>query len=131
MAEAVGFDPEKIRIIVPYCGGAFGGKDGITVQSLLALAAMHVREGRSRCGGTGRRVFWPVPNDTRPDWTIVSGPAADGTFQALEARLHYDTGPYDHLGGAIMALGLEHAGGPYRIPHVSLKELGRLHQQPP
>ena len=49
------------------------------------------------------------------------GAGADGTFQALDVRLHYDTGPYDHLGGAIMALGLEHAGGPYRIPHVSLK----------
>jgi CO/xanthine dehydrogenase Mo-binding subunit len=33
----------------------------------------------------------------------------------------YDTGPYDHLGGVVMTLGLEHAGGPYQIPHSSLR----------
>ena len=121
VADAVGFDPEKIRIIVPYCGGAFGGKDGITVQSLLALAAIH-------CPGRAIKMCWDreesfLAGSKRHPARLVYrlGAGADGTFQALDVRLHYDTGPYDHLGGAIMALGLEHAGGPYRIPHVSLK----------
>jgi CO/xanthine dehydrogenase FAD-binding subunit len=54
--------------------------------------------------------------ETESGWAM-----ADGTFHALEVRVVYDTGPYDHLGGAVMALGLEHAGGPYRIPNTSLK----------
>jgi CO/xanthine dehydrogenase Mo-binding subunit len=120
MAEALGWEVEKIRIIAPYCGGAFGGKDGITVQSLLALAALH-------CPGRLIKMWWD-----REESFLVSakrhparleyrlGAKTDGTFEALEARLYYDTGPYDHLGGAVMTLGLEHAGGPYRIPHVRL-----------
>lgn len=121
VAEAVGLDPEKIRIIVPYCGGAFGGKDGITVQSLLSLAAI-------QCPGRPIKMWWdreesflagPKRHPARLHYRL--GARADGTFQALGGRLYYDTGPYDHLGGAIMALGLEHAGGPYRLPHVSLK----------
>jgi CO/xanthine dehydrogenase Mo-binding subunit len=121
VAEAVGFDQEKIRIIVPYCGGAFGGKDGITVQSLLALAARY-------CPGRAIKMWWDREESflagskrhpVRLQYRL--GAKADGTFQALDVLLYYDTGPYDHLGGAIMALGLEHAGGPYRIPHVHLK----------
>jgi CO/xanthine dehydrogenase Mo-binding subunit len=120
IAEALGWELEKIRIIAPYCGGAFGGKDGITVQSLLALAAIH-------CPGKTIKMCWDREESflasakrhpARLEYRLGAG--ADGTFQALEARLVYDTGPYDHLGGAVMTLGLEHAGGPYRIPHVRM-----------
>ena len=45
----------------------------------------------------------------------------DGTLQAVHARLVYDTGAYAHLGAEVMALGMEHAGGPYRIPHVLIE----------
>ncbi|MBN2436995.1 MAG: molybdopterin-dependent oxidoreductase, partial [Deltaproteobacteria bacterium] len=40
---ALGLPMERIRVIGPYLGGAFGGKDGATVQCLLALAAMHAQ----------------------------------------------------------------------------------------
>jgi len=46
------------------------------------------------------------------------GALSDGALQALHCRLYYDTGAYAHLGGEVMALGMEHAGGPYRIPHA-------------
>ncbi len=121
VAEALGLKAEEIRIIVPHCGGAFGGKDGITVQAHLALAA-------GQAAGRPVKMWWSREES-------LSGSAKrhpvqmsfrltakkDGTFQSLSGRLVYDTGPYDHLGGAVMALGLEHAPGPYRIPRVSLK----------
>jgi CO/xanthine dehydrogenase Mo-binding subunit len=121
VAEALGIDGERIRIKAPYCGGAFGGKDGITVQSLLALAALH-------CPGRPVRMVWGreesfVAGVKRHPGSLYYrlGAKADGTLHALSAEVYYDTGPYDHLGGAILALGLEHAGGPYRIPHASIK----------
>lgn len=121
VAEALGWDAAKVRIIAPYCGGAFGGKDGITVQSLLGLAAL-------RCPKRPVKMWWD-----REESFLASvkrhpahlyyrlGARRDGTLHALDVRIYYDTGPYDHLGGAVMALGLEHAGGPYRIPNASLK----------
>lgn len=121
VAEALGLDRERIRIIAPYCGGAFGGKDGITVQSLLGLAALH-------CPGRPVKIWWDREESflagvkrhpARLHYRL--GAKAGGALHALEVRIYYDTGPYDHLGGAVMALGLEHAGGPYRIPNVSLK----------
>jgi CO/xanthine dehydrogenase Mo-binding subunit len=121
VAEALGLDLEKILIIAPYCGGAFGGKDGITVQSLLALAAL-------RFPGRPIKMWWEreesfLAGSKRHPVRLAYQLGADrqGRFHALAAELYYDTGPYDHLGGAVMALGLEHAGGPYRIPNVDLK----------
>ena len=121
VAEALGIELDRVRIIAPYCGGAFGGKDGITVQCLLGLAAIN-------CPNRPIKMWWDREE------SIISGvkrhPAklhyrlgakSDGIFHALNVDIYYDTGPYDHLGGAVMALGLEHSGGPYRIPHTHLR----------
>ena len=121
VAEALGIEMSRIRIIAPFCGGAFGGKDGITVQSLLALAALH-------CSGRAVKMMWSreesfIAGSKRHPARLYYrlGANSDGSLQALSARIYYDTGPYDHLGGAVTALGLEHAGGPYRIPHTRLE----------
>jgi len=121
IAEALGLPEEGIRVIAPFLGGGFGGKDGITIQCLLGLAALHaagrpVRMELSREESVSAGV---KRHRTRLYYRL--GAAADGALQALDARIYFDTGPYDHLGGAVMMLGLEHAGGPYRIPHVRLR----------
>ena len=121
VADALGVPVETVRILAPYCGGAFGGKDGITVQSLLGLAALH-------CPGRPVKMWWGREESflagvkrhpARLHYRLGAG--ADGTLHALRADITYDTGPYDHLGGAVMTLGLEHAAGPYRIPNIDLR----------
>jgi CO/xanthine dehydrogenase Mo-binding subunit len=121
VAEALGLEPTRIRMIAPYAGGAFGGKDGVTVQSLLALAALH-------SNGRPVKMWWEREESfaagTKRHATSCHyrlGAKADGELHALEAHLYFDTGAYDHLGGVVLTLALEHAGGPYRIPNVSLK----------
>lgn len=46
IGNALGMDMNRLRVVSPYLGGAFGGKDGATIQCFLALVAMHA-EGRS------------------------------------------------------------------------------------
>lgn len=121
VAEALGLGVDRVRIIAPYCGGAFGGKDGITVQSLLALAALH-------CPGRPVKMWWHREESflagvkrhpARLRYRL--GAERSGKLTALSVEAWFDTGPYDHLGGVVAALGIEHAGGPYRITHVDLK----------
>ncbi len=121
IAHALGIDVSAVRIVSPHLGGGFGGKDGATVQCLLALAALHAggrpvkmwwdRE-ESFIGGTKRH---PVRMRYR------LGAMRDGTLHALECRLIYDTGAYAHLGGEVLALGMEHAAGPYRVPNTDIE----------
>lgn len=121
ISHALGIPMDRIRIIGPYLGGGFGGKDGATVQCLLALAAMHA-------GGRRVKMWWDREENlvagykrhaARMHYRLGAG--ADGTLQALHCRLYYDTGAYAHLGGEVLALGMEHAGGPYRIPDTLIE----------
>jgi CO/xanthine dehydrogenase Mo-binding subunit len=121
VAEALGLDIGRVRIIAPYPGGAFGGKDGVTVQTLLGLAALH-------SAGRPVKMWWDREESflagtkrhpARMHYRL--GAKQDGTLHYLNARLYLDTGPYDHLGGVVLTLALEHAGGAYRIPHAVLQ----------
>ncbi len=121
VAEALGLNQEKIRIMVPYCGGAFGGKDGVSVQTLLGLAAIHCPNRPVKMWWNREESFIASPKRHPCNLTYRLGAKSDGSLHALTASITYDTGPYDHLGGAVMALGLEHAAGPYRIPNIRLQ----------
>ncbi|MHC1743784.1 MAG: xanthine dehydrogenase family protein molybdopterin-binding subunit [Syntrophobacteraceae bacterium] len=121
IAHALGIEVGGMRVIGPHLGGGFGGKDGATVQCLLALAALHA-------GGRPVKMWWEREESftagtkrhpVRMRYRL--GAMADGTLHALDCRLIYDTGPYAHLGGEVMALGMEHAGGPYRIPNTRIE----------
>jgi len=111
----------RIRIASPALGGGFGGKDGATVQCLLALAALHA-------GGRTVRMQWDREENLAAGYRRHGcrmryrlGAKQDGTLHAVECDLVYDTGAYAHLGGEVMELGMEHAGGPYRIPHTLIR----------
>jgi len=130
IAQALGIEVSAIRIVSPHLGGGFGGKDGATVQCLLALAALHA-------GGRPVKMWWEREESfvagykrhpVRMEYRL--GAARDGTLQALQCRLVYDTGPYAHLGGEVMALGMEHAGGPYRIPNTHIEGKNKLPNHP-
>jgi len=121
IGHALGLNPGRIRVQAPYMGGGFGGKDGATVQCLLALAALHSH-------GRPVKMWWSreesfIGGTTRHAATMRYrlGANRDGALQALTCRVDYDTGAYAHLGVEVMALGLEHATGPYRVAHTRLE----------
>lgn len=117
---SLGLNVENIRIITPHLGGAFGGKDGVTVQAYLALAALCAN-------GRPVKMWWDREESflagvkrlpARMEYRL--GGKSDGTLTALSCRLFFESGAYANLSGEVMTLGAEHAGGPYRIPHVSI-----------
>ena len=118
---ALGLDPRRIRIRVPYLGGGFGGKDGATVQCLLALAAWRVPGRWVKMVWSREETFVAGYKRHPAVVDIRLGADAEGTLGALDCVMHFDAGPYAHLSGEIMALGMEHAGGPYRIPNTRIE----------
>lgn len=118
IGRALGLRPEQVHITAPYLGGGFGGKDGATVQCLLALAAMHAQERPVKMWWSREENMLAGYKRHAARMHFRLGAGADGTLQALICDLDYDTGAYAHLGVEIMALGLEHAGGPYRVENL-------------
>lgn len=121
IARAIGWDPERIHVIASPIGGAFGGKDEITIQIYLALLAvacpgrpvkLTLGRGESMVAGTKRHPFLL-------DFRL--GAKRDGTFTAFEADMVSDTGAYASLGGPVMNLAIEGAAGPYVFPHTRIR----------
>ncbi|WP_159587297.1 molybdopterin cofactor-binding domain-containing protein [Chelativorans xinjiangense] len=114
---------ERIRVISSPTGGAFGGKDELTVQPALALLALK----------TGRKVRLKlsraesvVAGVKRNPMTIRIRTACDrdGMLIANEVDVIADAGAYASLGPGVLETALEHACGPYIVPHVRTQ--GRL-----
>lgn len=121
LAEALGISPMKMRVTAPYLGGGFGGKDGVTVQGFLALAAFH-------SGGRPVKIWYSreesmlAGTKRHPgELTYRLGCDKDGYLRALDCSLVLDGGAYSALGEQVLALAMEHAGGPYRIEHTSIR----------
>lgn len=116
---ALGLPPEKVHIKTPWVGGAFGGKDGNTVQIYLALAAW--KTGRPVRLIFSRRESLTTTYKRHPArLKIKIGLKKDGTFLAFLGEVYFDTGAYLGLGPAVLALGMEDFTGPYRIDNVKL-----------
>ncbi|MEA1928568.1 MAG: xanthine dehydrogenase family protein molybdopterin-binding subunit, partial [Candidatus Auribacterota bacterium] len=130
ICRTLGLPPEQVRIKTPWVGGAFGGKDGNTVQVYLALAAWK----------TGRPVRLIFSRRESLISTYKRHPARvkarigfkkDGTLLAFQGEVYFDTGAYQGLGPAVLGLGIEHFAGPYRVEHVKLDGYLVFSNKPP
>lgn len=120
VARALAWNPSRIRVISNPVGGAFGGKDEITVQIYLALLALHT-------GGRPVKIHYKreesvIAGIKRHPFKITMKTAAkrDGTLIANQVTAFGDTGAFASLGGAVISLAIEHSCGPYYIPNVDL-----------
>jgi CO/xanthine dehydrogenase Mo-binding subunit len=121
VASSLGLKPDLVRVIAPPLGGGFGGKDGITVQALLGLGALHSGGRPVKLVNSREESFLSSTKRHAARIQYELGCLKDGTLHALNCRLLFDTGPYNCLGTAVLALAMEHAGGVYRIPHASIE----------
>ncbi|WP_245998280.1 xanthine dehydrogenase family protein molybdopterin-binding subunit [Siminovitchia terrae] len=121
IARALALNPQRIHVHSSPNGGGFGGKDEITVQIYLALLALntngrpvklHLSREESVVAGIKRHPF---------KVTVKTGAKKDGTIVAHKVRAVADTGAYASLGGAVVALAIEHAAGPYKIENVDME----------
>jgi len=120
IARALGIPREKIRVISSIVGGAFGGKDEVTVQIQLALLALKTKRpvkialSREESGISGLKRH-PVIITAR------TGAQSDGRLLANQVRIVSDTGAYASLGGTILDVTIETCCGPYNIPNIDIE----------
>lgn len=117
IAAALAMPKEKVRLAQTPIGGAYGGKEDITIQILLALGAlatkrpvkMTLSRQESLRSSTKRHAIYM-------DYKV--GAAEDGRLMAVEALLVGDTGAYASLGAKVLEQALIFSCGPYQIPNV-------------
>ncbi len=115
IARSLALPETRVRVVVPYVGGAFGGKDETHVQIHAALAALKtgrpVRLIRTREESLLTHVKrHPIRVQYR---TAARG---DGKLMAVEVRGYGDGGPYANMTRQVMEVFAIHASGPYYVP---------------
>lgn len=119
IARALGLELDQVRAIGAYVGGAFGGKDEITVQIHLALMTLLTgRPAKMVASREESLLFSTKRHAVRMHFK--TGASAGGKLMAVQARFVSDTGAYASLGGPVLNLMIEHAAGPYRVPHTRI-----------
>ncbi len=119
----------KVRVIVPYLGGGYGGKvypkvEPITV-ALAQKAGRPVRIVLSR-----EEVFYTITKHAA-FIRMKTGVKNDGTLVARECEIHLDTGAYAEIGPRVAKKSGYTAAGPYRIPHLKIDSYSVYTNKPP
>lgn len=120
LADALKLPLTRIRIIVPYLGGGFGGKGGLKAEPLAVAMAWKVSPRPVRILMTREEVFTASLVRHAGVFKIKTGVKADGTLLAREVIGYWDTGAYAEKGPTVVKQAMVAAGGPYRIPHLRL-----------
>lgn len=124
IAHALNLSQEQIRVIYPVVGGAFGGREDVSIQIVLALAVYHLRE-----RGINRpvKIIWSREESIkghgkRHAFTIKAkwGANYEGKILAAEIDVSGDGGAYAYSSTSVLGNATLMSVGPYRIPHVKV-----------
>lgn len=117
IALALGVPMERVRIVQPPTGGAFGGREDISIQIYLGLAALTLnRPVRMQYTREESMVARHKRHPMEIEYTL--GAMADGTFTAAKVLIRSDEGAYASTGPAVLRKAVSHCTGPYRVPNV-------------
>ncbi len=135
VAHALGLPAEKVRIIYPAIGGAFGGKEDMSLQIVLGLAAMRLHE-----RGIDRpvRIIWTreesiLGHHKRHRATVKTkwGATKDGMITAVSAEVHMDSGAYAYTSTKVLGNFHMMVTGPYEIPNAHIDSYAITTNNPP
>ncbi|MGQ0849722.1 MAG: xanthine dehydrogenase family protein molybdopterin-binding subunit [Actinomycetota bacterium] len=127
IAHALDLAPERIRVVYPAIGGAFGGREDMSMQIVLATAAMKL----ARAG-----IKRPIRSQWSREESIIGhhkrhrgritarlGATRAGKIVAVEADGFLDAGGYNYTTSKV--LGNMHlcVGGPYEIPNARIDNI--------
>jgi len=109
----------QVREIVPTVGGAFGGREDMFIQHLLALAAFVVRR--------PVKMVWDrqesmVHSGKRHPFCFryKVGATRTGLLSAARIEMISDAGAYASTSSLVLDCAATFAVGPYKVPHVAI-----------
>lgn len=124
IAHALAMPEEQVRVIYAATGGAFGGREDMSVQIVLALAAWRLWQ-----RGINRpvKIIWSreesiIGHHKRHPYLIRTrwGATKEGKVIAAEVELLQDGGAYAYTSTKVLGNTTLMCTGPYEIPNVKV-----------
>ncbi len=130
VAALLGLPETAVRVTQVATGGAFGGKEDLSVQGQTALLA-HL-SGQPVLIALSRPEslrLHPKRHALTMDYEV--GCDAEGRLVAVRARIVGDTGAYASVGAKVLERAAGHACGAYRVPNVDVEARTVYTNNPP
>ena len=115
--HALDLPPEQVRVIYPAIGGAFGGREDMSVQIILALASWKLRQPVKIQWSREESILYHHkrhPIKVRAKW----GATSDGMLTAVESEVIGDAGAYNYTSNKVLGNAQLTVTGPYVIPNI-------------
>jgi xanthine dehydrogenase molybdenum-binding subunit len=119
IAASLNLPEDRVRVINCLIGGAFGGKEDVSVQIHVALAAM-ITKRPVKMVLSRKESLMVHPKRHATIIRMKTGAKKDGTVTAHEAEIWGDGGAYASLSSHVMLRATTHAAGAYEVRNVKV-----------
>jgi xanthine dehydrogenase D subunit len=119
IAAALALPEDLVRLEMAGIGGAFGGREDITLQVHLCLAARLTGRAVKTTYRRGES-FLSHPKRHPTEMRFRVGADEDGTLRFVHAHIVLDGGAYASTSGPVTGSAAYFAAGPYRVPSVDI-----------
>ena len=120
LAAILDLQIEKIKVNLVPNGGAFGGKEDLSVQSHTALFAWHLKQPvKVKLNRQESLAMHPKRHPMILDYSL--GCDQSGRLTAAKVRIMGDTGAYASVGTKVLERAAGHATGGYHVPNIDLE----------
>src|SRR5512135_1678230 len=118
IAQSLGITQSDMRVISPAVGGGFGGKAGVSMESLAVAIAMKVRGRPVKLRLTREEEFFTAFVRQGLVAHFKMGCDAAGKLLAMENKFYWDGGAYTEYGVNITRAAGYSSSGPDEVPNV-------------
>jgi CO/xanthine dehydrogenase Mo-binding subunit/aerobic-type carbon monoxide dehydrogenase small subunit (CoxS/CutS family) len=123
VADILGWPKDRVRIVPTAAGGGFGSKLDVSVQPILALAAL--KTGQPVRITYSRRESMQSTTKRHPaEMAVRIGTDANGRLQGMVFEGHFNTGAYSSWGPTVATRVPVHASGPYQFTDYRAEAVG-------
>ncbi|MEU4670603.1 xanthine dehydrogenase subunit D [Amycolatopsis sp. NPDC023774] len=130
IVAALGLPVEKVRLTLGGVGGAFGGREDLSMQVHACLLALHTGKPVKMVYNREESFYGHVHRHPAKMY-YEHGATSDGRLVYVRARLFLDGGAYASSTGAVVANAATLGVGPYTVDNVSVDCWGAYTNNPP
>jgi xanthine dehydrogenase D subunit len=127
---ALGLPPEKVRLTLAGVGGAFGGREDLSMHIHACLLALHTGKPVKMVYNREESFFGHVHRHPAR-MRYEHGATRDGTLVHVKAAIYLDGGAYASSTAAVVGNAGTLGVGPYVVPNVQLDCFGSYTNNPP
>ncbi|MEW2454562.1 xanthine dehydrogenase subunit D [Streptomyces albus] len=130
IAPVLGLPEEKVRMTLSGVGGAFGGREDLSMQIHACLLALRTGKPVKIVYNRFESFFGHVHRHPAKLW-YEHGATRDGKLTHMKCRIVLDGGAYASASPAVVGNASSHAAGPYEIDNVEIEALALYTNNPP